>query len=97
MKFLVETELFPTAPTASIPDLLARTQAHVASERPDVIVDVVYGVAGRRGSVAICDAPDAASLHDVLARAPLFHHESIRVTALVPFGPALDAMAASAR
>ena len=66
--------------------------------RPDssVKIECVYGVAGRRGAIAICDAADVESLHQLLATAPLFHFERFTVTPLVSFEESLTAMSAAA-
>jgi hypothetical protein len=42
-------------------------------------VEAAYGVLGRRGAVAILDAPDADTLQRVLVLAPLFHFERMKV------------------
>lgn len=96
MKFLVESEIFPEAPIERLAEALERTKAQVARGDTPVQVEAVYGVLGKRGAIAICDAPDGESLHRLLASAPLFHFERFTVTPLVSFEASLTAMAEAA-
>jgi muconolactone delta-isomerase len=96
MKFLVESEIFPGAPIAQLAEALERTKKHVTRSDSPVKVECVYGVAGRRGAIAICDAADADSLHQLLATAPLFHFERLTVTPLVSFEESVTVMSAAA-
>jgi muconolactone delta-isomerase len=96
MKFLVETEFLPNAPVERLPELIERTKGQVARQDTPVVVECVYGVLGRRGAVAICEAPDAESLQKLLVSAPLFHFETMKVTPLVDFGTTIDALRDSA-
>jgi muconolactone delta-isomerase len=59
-------------------------------------VEAAYGVLGRRGAVAILDAPDADTLQRVLVLAPLFHFERMKVTPLVDLAQSLSLMAEAA-
>ena len=59
-------------------------------------VDAAYGVLGRRGAIAILDAPDAETLQKVLVFAPLFHFEKMTITPLVDLTVSLTLMAEAA-
>jgi muconolactone delta-isomerase len=96
MKFLVESEIFPEAPVELLAEALERTKGQVGRSDSGVVVECVYGVLGRRGAVAICEAPDGETLHRLLASAPLFHYERFTVTPLVSFEESLTAMAQAA-
>jgi muconolactone delta-isomerase len=96
MKFLVESEIYPDASIERLADALERTKAQVARSDSGVEVECVYGVAGRRGAIAICNAPDAESLHRLLVSAPLFHFERFTITPLVSFEASLTAMSEAA-
>jgi muconolactone delta-isomerase len=96
MKFLVESEIFPDAPLEPLADALERTKGQVTRPDSPVRVECVYGVAGRRGAIAICEAPDAESLHLLLVSAPLFHFERFTITPLVSFEASLTAMSEAA-
>jgi muconolactone delta-isomerase len=104
MKFLLETEIFAEAPVERLKDLitaqLARRSKGQAGQGDGALqavrVDVAYGVLGRRGAVAIIDAPDADTLQKVLVFAPLFHFEKMTVTPLVDLTQSLTLMAEAA-
>jgi muconolactone delta-isomerase len=100
MKFLLETELFPNAPIERLKELimaqLTRRTQDQSEDLRSVRVEVAYGVLGRRGIVAILDAPDADALQRVLVGAPLFHFEKMTVTPLVDLNKSLALMADSA-
>lgn len=96
MKFLVESEIFPDAPLERLAEALERTKAQIARTDTPVTIECAYGVLGRRGAVAICDAPDAETLHALLAAAPLFHFERFVVTPLVALDASLSSMSAAA-
>lgn len=100
MKFLLETEFFPGAPVERLKELIER-QMNRRNAEPDpalaqVKVDCAYGVLGRRGAIAILDAPDAETLQRVLIGAPLFHFEKMQVTPLVDLSLSLSLMAKAA-
>ena len=59
-------------------------------------LEAAYGVLGRRGAIAIFDAPDAEALQQVLVYAPLFHFEKMTVTPLVDLNESLVMMADAA-
>jgi len=98
MKFLVETEVFAEAPVDRLKDLITAQLARRSKgygESP-VKVEAAYGVLGRRGAVAIVDAPDADTLQAILVNAPLFHFEKMVVTPLVDLPTSLKLMADAA-
>jgi muconolactone delta-isomerase len=96
VKFLLETEVFPTAPIERLKELLTaqltRRSKDQGQDLASVRVDAAYGVLGRRGAIAILDAPDADALQRVLVSAPLFHFESMKVTPLVNLAESLRLM-----
>lgn len=100
MKFLLETELFPNAPIERLKELIsAQLMRRVEDQSEDlrsVRIEAAYGVLGRRGIIAILDAPDADVLQRVLVSAPLFHFEKMTVTPLVDLNKSLSLMADSA-
>lgn len=100
MKFLLETELFPSAPIERLKELITAQMNRRAEDRSEdlraVRVEAAYGVLGRRGIVAILDAPDADALQQVLLSAPLFHFEKMTVTPLVDLNKSLILMAETA-
>lgn len=100
MKFLLETEIFETAPLERLKELicaqLSRRGQNEGEDLHAVRVEAAYGVLGRRGIVAILDAPDADTLQGVLVTAPLFHFETMKVTPLVDLNRSLSLMAESA-
>jgi len=100
MKFLLETEVFAEAPVERLSELITAQLARRAKGQDDgpqaVKVDAAYGVLGRRGAVAILDAPDAETLQKVLVFAPLFHFEKMTITPLVDLTTSLTLMAEAA-
>jgi muconolactone delta-isomerase len=100
MKFLLETELYPHAPIERLKELITEQLARRSQDQNEdlrsVRVEAAYGVLGRRGAIAILDAPDADTLQRVLVQAPLFHFEKMTVTALVDLSKSLSLMADSA-
>jgi hypothetical protein len=100
MKFLLETEVFAEAPVERLSELITAQLARRAKGQGDgpqaVKVDAAYGVLGRRGAVAILDAPDAETLQKVLVFAPLFHFEKMTITPLVDLTNSLTLMAEAA-
>ena len=100
LKFLLETELFANAPIERLNDLitaqLTRRARDDGSDLASVRVEAAYGVLGRRGAVAILEAPDAETLQRVLVFAPLFHFEKMTVTPLVDLTQSLKFMAEAA-
>ena len=101
MKFLLETELHPNVPVELVAKLIAlhfkRRTDRGANPADGVKVDVAYSVIGKRGAVAILDAPDADALQKVLTNAPLFHYETMKVTPLCSAAASLESVAASAQ
>lgn len=101
MKFLLETELHAHVPVELVARLIElhfqRRAARGANPPDGVKVDVAYGVVGKRGVVAILDAPDADALQRVLTGAPLFHYETMKVTPLCSASASLEGVAASAQ
>jgi hypothetical protein len=100
MKFLLETEVFAEAPVERLHELITsqlarRSKGHGDSPQA-VKVDAAYGVLGRRGAIAILDAPDAETLQKVLVFAPLFHFEKMVTTPLVDLTTSLTLMAEAA-
>jgi muconolactone delta-isomerase len=101
MKFLLETEIFAEAPVERLKDLITAQLARRAKGQGDgelqaVRVEAAYGVLGKRGAVAILEAPDAETLQKVLVFAPLFHFEKMTVTPLVDLTQSLMLMAEAA-
>ena len=101
MKFLLETEVFAEAPVERLHELitaqLARRAKGPGGDGPQAVkVDAAYGVLGRRGAIAILDAPDAEALQKVLVFAPLFHFEKMTITPLVDLTTSLTLMAEAA-
>ena len=100
MKFLVETEIFPTVSVDSIERLITRQLERRARGfgpgLEDVKVELAYGVVGRRGAIFIVEAPDAETLQRLLVFAPLFHFEKMTVTPLVDLAHSLQLMSEAA-
>ena len=100
MKFLLETEFFPNAPVDRLNELIERQIARSAKRKKEgggpVRLEAAYGVLGRRGAIAIFEAPDAEALQQVLVYAPLFHFEKMTVTPLVDLNKSLVMMADAA-
>jgi len=100
MKFLLETEIFAEAPVERLSELITSQLARRSKGHGDgpqaVKVDAAYGVLGRRGAIAILDAPDAETLQEVLVFAPLFHFEKMTITPLVDLTTSLTLMAEAA-
>ena len=101
MKFLLETELHSHVPVELVAKLIElhfkRRTARGTDPQDGVKVDVAYSVVGKRGAVAILDAPDADTLQKVLTDAPLFHYETMKVTPLCNAASSLEGFASSAR
>jgi muconolactone delta-isomerase len=100
MKFLVETEIFPSAPVEKLNDLITiqlnRRAKGYGEGLEQIKVECAYGVLGKRGSIFIVEAPDAETLQRLLVFAPLFHFEKMQVTPLVDLPLTLKLMGEAA-
>ena len=92
MKFLVRSDVPVHVSGKRLAELFRRTRDQVGRGDTGVTVEAVYGILGGRGAIAICDTPDAETLHAFLTAAPLFHFERFSVTPLVSFDAFLDGM-----